>query len=85
MKEDVLLKPIQKDNENYWMVTTSEDKVSDYNSNIYLKKEGSTYRLPASEHLNLKGWFNTADNKMYYPNDLVKVEHGLHFIAIYED
>lgn len=85
MSEDLLLSPIQKENFNYWMVTTSEDSISDYNKNMYLKKEGSIYKLPTSKKINLIGWFNTADNKMYYPNDLVRVDHGLHFIAIYKD
>ena len=71
--------PINKNNSNYWMITTSLDKVT--NKENYLRKEGSIYTLPINKKV--KGWLNTANNKVYKPGDKIVVVHGLHFIAIY--
>ena len=84
-KQNILKDPIQKNNSNYWMVTTSEDFVTDNNKNLYLKEEGSFYTLPFSKNLNFIGWLNTSDNKIYYPGSRIKVSHGLHFIAQYNE
>ena len=66
------------------MVTTSEDKVNDSNKAKYLKKEGSYYELPKSSDLRFRGWYNNVDNKIYQPNDKIKVIIGTHFTALYE-
>lgn len=83
LDSSMIQNPINKDNHNYWMVTTSEDNVTDYNKNLYLQKEGSIYTLPSPNKLHFKGWLNTSDNQIYQPNDKVMVYHGMHFIAIY--
>ena len=67
---------------NLWMITTSDDKV--INKKDYLQIEGSYYKLPYPKNYNnFKGWYNTADGKLYKPNDLIKVVYGMHFIAKY--
>ena len=76
--------PIQKNSQNYWMVTTSEDIVTSNNKNNYLNKEGSLYTLPNNNKKNFIAWLNTSDNKFYFPNDIIIVSHGLHFIALYK-
>lgn len=75
----MLKPPINRNGSNYWMVTTSLDKVE--NKEDFLQKEGSVYELPFID--NVKGWLNTANNKVYLPGDKVSVLHGMHFIAIY--
>ena len=76
--------PITKNNERYWMVTTSEDNVNDLNKHIFLQKEGNIYILPNLNKYNFKGWYNSSDNSIYQPGDSIKVSHGIHFIAVYE-
>ena len=76
-----LIKPIQKNGYNYWMVTTSLDKVSDNNKASFLQKEGSTFKLPISSKV--KKWYSTSENKYYLPGEYVVVNHGMHFEAIY--
>ncbi len=72
-----------KNGENMWMVTTSDDK--NIYKKKYLKKEGSYYKLKEPKKTNnFIGWLNTADNKMYKPGDKVKVIYGMHFIAKYK-
>ena len=71
--------PINIDGSNYWMVTTSLDNV--VNKGEFLRKEGSTYILPNIE--DVKGWLNTANNKIYLPGDEIIIYHGTHFIAVY--
>ncbi len=77
--------PITKDNDRYWMVTTSEDNVNDSNKEMFLRKESSTYILPKSKRKDFKGWINTADNVIYQPGDKIAVSHGIHFRAIYKN
>ncbi len=79
--DDYLIKPIQKNGFNYWMVTTSLDMVSDSNKGSFLQKEGSTFRLPKSAKV--KKWYSTSENKYYLPGEYVVVNHGMHFEAIY--
>ena len=67
---------------NLWMITTSDDKI--INKKDYLQLEGSYYKLPYPKNYNnFKGWYNTADGKLYKPNDSIKVVYGMHFIAKY--
>ena len=80
LKSDVLMPPINKNNKNYWMVTTNLDYVTEYNKNTYLKEEGSLYTLPIG--IDIKSWYSTSDNKYYKPGTIVTVNHGMHFIAI---
>lgn len=77
---NMLKKPIQENGKNKWMVTTSEDNVTDSNKNTFLKFEGSYYTLPKLK--NITGWYNTADNKIYKPGSKIRVDHGLHFIGV---
>ncbi len=81
---DAFMPPIQKNNENYWMVTTSNDIVNFLNKSKFLHKEGSYYELPTINDKNFIGWLNTSDNKIYKSGDTVEVTHGLHFIAKYK-
>ena len=66
------------------MVTTSLDKVNEFNKNEYLKEEGSSYTLPKVNKKNFVGWLNYSDNKVYYPGDKITVYHGMHFKDIYK-
>lgn len=81
---EMLKEPIQRLNKNVWMVTTSEDNVTDLNKHNYLRYEGSTVTLSNGKNNNVKGWLNTSDNKVYLPNDTITVYHGIHLIAIYK-
>ena len=80
LKERVLMLPINKNNKNYWMVTTDLDYITEYNKEQYLKEEGSFYTLPIG--IDIKSWYSTSDNKYYKPGSIITVDHGMHFIAI---
>ena len=80
LKEIVLMPPINKNDKNYWMVTTDLDYVTEYNKEQYLKEEGSFYTLPIG--IDIKSWYSTSNNKYYKPGSIVTVDHGMHFIAI---
>jgi hypothetical protein len=75
----LLKEPIIKDNNRVWMVTTSKDIVTEENKNDYLVKEGSIYTLPIIDANNFKGWYNTADNKLYQGGDKVTIWYGTYF------
>lgn len=81
---DMVKLPIREFNNNVWMVTTSEDNVTDLNKKTYLRYEGSIYTLPKSKKQKFVGWLNTSDNKIYKPGDQIEVYHGIYFKAIYE-
>ena len=81
---DMLKTPIQFFGKNMWMVTTSEDNVTDLNKNNYLRYEGTEYTVPKPKDKNIVGWLNTSDNTIYQPGDNVTVYHGMHFEAIYK-
>lgn len=67
-----------------WMVTTSDDIVTNFNINSYLHEEGSVYTLKnPTIKKGFKYWYNTGDNNYYKPGDKVKIWHGTHFDAIY--
>ena len=85
INQNVIESPITKNNNRYWMVTTSLDKVNNSNKESFLKKEGSTYKLPKVNKQNFKGWYNTSENKIYYPGEKYIVNHGTHFSALYEE
>ncbi len=84
LNDDMLLKPNTNSSGNrVWMVTTSDDNVIDYSN--YLYEEGSYYTLKEPcNNSGFKYWYNTSDGKNYYPCDNVRVDYGMHFIAIYE-
>ena len=63
-----------------WMVTTSLDKVNEFNKNKYVHTEGSMYKLPMIN--GVKKWYSTSENVYYNPGDIIKVELGMHFIAV---
>ena len=81
---DMMKTPIQKLGRNVWMVTTSEDNVTDLNKSNYLQYEGTEFTLPKSKKNNLIGWLNTSDNKIYSPGDSITIYHGTHFEAVYK-
>ena len=79
----VLMKePIKDiDGKNMWMITTSDDLEKNRQGSLY--KEETIYTLPQPiNDKNFKGWYNTADNKVYKPNDKVIVEYGMYFEKI---
>lgn len=82
-----LIKPTMKNekNKNLWMVTTSDEFENKNKGKLY--EEGSYYTLPTpieKENKTFKGWYNTADNKIYQINDKVEVDYGMYFEAIWE-
>jgi hypothetical protein len=82
----MVLSPIKdKQNQNKWMVTTSDDNVNILNKNNYLMTEGSNYllKLPNNQ-TNFIGWLDSVDNKIYHPGDYVKIYCGTYFTAIYK-
>lgn len=73
-----------------WMVTTSDDIVTDKSKSSYLMEEGDYYTLkePKKKFVNNKkfvGWLFTGENTMHQPGEKVKVIYGTHFIAKYDD
>ena len=85
LNKEMVLDPISKNNKRYWMVTTSDDKITNKNKNRYLMLENSYYTLKVpKENKNFKGWYNTGDGKIYKPNSKVKIYHGTHFVALYK-
>ena len=85
LNENMLLKPLENASGNrIWMVTTSDDNIQ--NKNDYLYEENSLYTLKEPlNKTNFKSWYNTSDGKEYKPNDIIKVIHGMHFIATYDN
>ena len=84
---DILSKPItDKNGNNIWMVTTSDDIVNENNKSTFMIQEGTNYKLKQpKEHKNFLYWYNTADGKKYNIGDNVEIWHGNHFIAIYNN
>ena len=85
LNKDMVLEPITKNKKRYWMVTTSDDKVTRNNKEKYLLKENSYYTLKSPKKTkNFKGWYNTGDGKIYKAGSKVKIYHGTHFVALYK-
>ncbi len=84
LNDEMLLKSVEDNNGNrLWMVTTSDDVV--INKNNYLYKESDYYILKEPKNKNnFKYWYNTSDGNKYNSGDKVKVDYGMHFIAVYE-
>lgn len=79
LNENMLLSvPTNSNGKRMWMVTTDYDNVK--NINKYLHEEGSYYRLP--NIFGVKSWYSTSEDKYYAPNELVRVNHSLHFMPI---
>ena len=82
---------VPKLNENgkrEWMVTTSEDVVTQENKSSYLMEEGDCYILKKPKNNTNKkfiGWLHTGENIMYQPGDKVEILYGTHFIAKYKE
>ncbi len=62
-----------------WMVTTSYDKVTNWNKDKYKVEEGSYYKLPNKRKV--KCFRNSINNECYKPGSKIKVYSGMHFIA----
>ena len=80
--------PLMKNDDGnvVWMVTTSDDEVTEENKQNYLKEYESEYILPKpKKEENFIGWLNAGDNKLYQPGEKIKVVHGLHFITKYKE
>ncbi len=76
---------MRKNGKVVWMVTTSDDVVTEENKTDFLIPMDSYYTLKEpKEKENFVGWLNTSDNKLYQPNDKVGVIYGIHFIAQYK-
>lgn len=88
VKDEMWLKPMTNSkNQNLWMVTTSDDIVTNKNKNNYLVVEGSFYQLKSPKLNSSKkfmGWYNTTDGKYYKVNDLVRIYTGTHFVAVWK-
>ena len=80
MGDGIVKEHIKKNNKSYWIVTTSEDKVTEKNKNKFLVKEGSTYTLPKIKEV--KSYYSTSENKYYRPGEKVKIYYSMHFIEI---
>ena len=81
---DMLRLPIQSNGRNMWMVTTSLDKINDFNKNEFLREEGSIYTLPKVNDKKFIGWLNYADNIVYDQGEKIIVNHGMHFKPLYK-
>ena len=81
MNESMYKKPITNiKGKTMWMVTTSEDKVTEKNKYKYLEEEGSTYKLPKKK--NVKYYVDSSNGEKYKPGESIKVYHGMHFEII---
>lgn len=81
----ILNPPVNKNNKNIWMVTTSDEIAKGEKGSYY--EEGTYYTLPKpkkNKNKNFKGWYNTSNNKYYKVNEKVEVDYGMYFEAIWE-
>lgn len=82
---NMVLKPLNVNGVNKWMVTTSDDDVNTINQNNYLFSEGSDYVLKSPKALNnFIGWYNAVDGQIYQTGDHVKIYCGTYFKALYQ-
>ena len=73
------------DGNRLWAVSTSNDNLFISNKKKY--KEGSIYILPKAINVKSKkfvGWYNMTDGKIYKEGDLVIINCGTHFEAIWK-
>ncbi len=81
LNSEKVVPPIIDSNGNrLWMVTTSDDVVTNYKKYLYKEEDIYVLKEPKNKK-NFNGWFNTVDGKMYQVGDKYKVIHGTHFIA----
>lgn len=87
LNEKMLMNPKQdKFGNRVWMVTTSDNLVTEFNKKNYLVKEGEYYILPSPiKNKNFLYWYNTGDGNNYYVGDKVQIWHGTYFKAIYKE
>ena len=80
-----LVSEINENDNNMWMVTTSDDIVTSENKHMFMYEEGSIYVLnKVKNEEGFKYWYNTSDGKKYNTGDQIKISHGNHFIAVYD-
>ena len=69
-----------------WMVTTSDDIITETNKSKYLVKEETIYTIPKPKNIdNFLYWYNTSDGKKYNIGDNIKIWHGTHLEAVYKN
>lgn len=87
LNEKMLMNPKQdKFGNRVWMVTTSDDLVTEFNKKKYLVKEGKYYILPSPiKTKDFLYWYNTGDGNNYYVGDKVQIWYGTYFKAIYKE
>ena len=79
MNEEMYKKPITNiKGKTMWMVTTTNDKITEKNKYKFLKEEGSTYTFPKKR--NIKYYIDSSNDEKYKPGDKIKVYYGMHFI-----
>ena len=61
--------------DNYFIVTTSKDKVNSLNVYRYLYKENSVYTVP---NIGVEYFEETSTHKIYKPGDKIKVEYSIY-------
>lgn len=71
---------ITKNGDNYFMVTTSTDKINPANKEEYLYKDGSIYIFPK---VGAKYFVDTATNKRYKEGEAFIVYNSTHFKVVY--
>lgn len=83
---NMLLDPISRNGKRMWMVTTSDDVINETNKDNYLVAEGSDYLLPEPKYNSKEfiGWYNTSDNKIYYPEDKITIWYGTYLEALWK-
>lgn len=89
LNENKTLKPeLNQNGKREWMVTTSDDVVTEKNKLSYLMEEGDYYTLKEpikKDNKKFIGWLHTGENIIYQPGDKVEVLYGTHFIAKWDD
>jgi len=71
-----LKEPITKNNSRYFIITTSEDEVTNKNIGAFLYREGSFYKVP---YINGEKYYkDTSSKKIYKSGDLIKVTNSIH-------
>ena len=76
---ELTVEPLTRQNERYFMVSTSLDNINENNAEQYLRKEGSYYKLPENK---AKYFIDTFSHKVYKPGQKIKVENSIHLKAI---
>lgn len=76
-----------KDDFKLWVLNVN-DKLLLKPNNLYVSIDDLKLSIPYSTFIKLPntslGFYNTVDNKIYKPNDLVRIDTSTHFISIKE-